>query len=125
MTGAARAVVLVSCTALLYGCSAGQHASSASQQGSEPLYRSLTDHDVRMANQALDQALEHHLSGARVSWHNRGNGHRGSIMPIRSYRARNGGYCRDYREIIALGAEEEQYTATACRDRRGVWQPVN
>lgn len=125
MTCAVCTVLLVSCTALLYGCSAGQHATSASQQGSEPLYRSLTNHDVRMANQALDRALERNLSGARVSWHNRGNGHRGSIMPLRTYRASNGGYCRDYREVVAVGAEKEQYTATACRDLRGVWQPIN
>ena len=130
MTKLAGLLLLSSLTALLGGCGAGQNVAndsgrSASMRSPEPLYRSMTDSDVVLANAALDRALERNLSGSRASWRNRGNGNHGSITPLRTYRANNGGYCRDYREELVVGNDSERYTATACRDARGLWQPIN
>lgn len=123
MTRVARTALLISCTVLLGGCGAGQNV--ASKGSSEPIYRSMTDADVVLANATLDRALESNVSGTRASWRNRGNGNHGSITPLRTYRASNGGFCRDYQEEVVVGSDSELYTATACRDPLGLWQPIN
>lgn len=130
MTSVANAFFLLLCTALLSGCGAGQNVANSDNSGAakrspEPLYRSMTDADVSLANAALDRALESHLSGARASWRNRASGHHGTITPVRTFRLSSGGYCRDYEEELVIGSDSELYTATACRDTSGLWQPIN
>ena len=127
---AVRMGLFILCTALLGGCVGTQNRSDnlglgGAKHSREPIYRLMTDNDVSLANAALDRSLERNLSGKRASWRNRGSGNHGSITPLRTYRASNGGYCRDYEEELVIGSDSELYTATACRDPLGLWQPIN
>lgn len=128
--GMACAISIVLSSILLGACVAGQKVLDsvglrASTSHSQPLYRSMTDKDVLLANAALDRALERNLSGVAAKWRNRGNGNHGSVTPLQTYRASGGGYCREYEEEIVVGPDSEHYLATACRDALGTWQPTN
>jgi surface antigen len=127
-------LIMIACVLALGGCAAGREgarpvhagtAATAPASAPEPLYRQMTDADVTMANAALDRSLERNPSGTPAAWRNRGSGNGGSITPLRTWKTAAGVYCRDYREVVDIGRASEAYTAAACRQTDGLWQPVN
>ncbi len=127
-----RTVLLATlCTSLAGGCAGPESASTTAAANRAagvvpaPLYVSLTDGDVALANATLDRALERNLSGRPATWRNRSSGNGGSITPLRTYRVANGGFCRDYQETVTVGSDEQAFTATACREPSGLWRPVD
>lgn len=103
-------------------------AAEASRAGPRPaeapLYMTMTDEDVRLADSAVQQALEKLPSGARLDWRSALSGNGGSIIPTATFRTVRGYYCRRYRETVSVGGRTDAYTDTACRDDRGRWVPV-
>ena len=114
------------------GCQAGHDLVRSAEQGidslfapDQPLYLEMTQADVKLANAALDRALESNASGTAASWRNRASGNHGQVTPLRSFRRGDGVYCRDYRETVVVGGDSEAWTDTACREGAAYWQPVN
>lgn len=71
----------------------------------------------------VERALETRLSGERIEVRI-GSGGVLAVEPLRTFRATDGRYCREYREVIAMprGGSRVRY-GIACRDRDG-WRPV-
>jgi len=76
----------------------------------------LDARDKRLAAQAAQQAFESNRAGQPDS------GHSGSITPTRTYQLANGQYCREYRQTIVVGGQQNQAYGTACRQPDGTWQ---
>jgi surface antigen len=78
------------------------------------------DQQVREA--ALFQALEKNVSGEAVAWRNPDSGKIGEITPVRTFKNRDGRWCREYTAMEALGGETEIRRAIACRAPEGQWK---
>ena len=82
----------------------------------------LTEEDIRLANATVQNTLEHSLSDRTHLWRNGGSGNSGTITAKRTYRAKEGFYCRVYEETLTVGSRTERYVGTACRDKDGSWK---
>ena len=78
--------------------------------------------DKRMAAQAAQRAFEQNQAGQPTVWQNPDSGNSGSITPTRTYELANGQYCREYRQTIVVGGQQEKASGTACRQSDGSWQ---
>lgn len=78
--------------------------------------------DRQMLERAIAQALETQVSGEAVVWRNPDSGSYGEVSPLRTFKANNGAWCREYRETLVLGGIEETRQGVACRSPSGVWQ---
>jgi len=81
----------------------------------------LDARDKRMATQAAQQAFENNKVGQPSVWNNPDSGNSGSVTPTRTYQLANGQYCREYRQTIMIGNEQQQAYGTACRQPDGTW----
>ena len=85
---------------------------------------------VRAADQqilaaAVTKALETHVSGKPATWRNPESGSYGTIEPVRTFRAANGQWCREYIEtadLVAQSVQAERRRGIACRDPDGQWR---
>jgi surface antigen len=75
-----------------------------------------------MATQAAQQAFERNQAGQPTVWQNPDTGNSGSVTPTRTYQLANGQYCREYRQTIVVGGQQNQAYGTACRQPDGTWQ---
>ena len=81
--------------------------------------------DRQMLAAAVALALETHVSGEPAVWSNPDSGSSGTIKPVRTFRAANGQWCREYTQTADLTTEPIQplhRRAIACRDPDGQWQ---
>lgn len=70
-------------------------------------------------------ALETRVSGKPATWRNPDSGSYGTVEPVRTFRAANGQWCREYIQTADLAAELFQPArrrAIACRDPDGQWR---
>jgi surface antigen len=104
----------VAAALLLSGCAAIMGDQAA-------LYERLTDQDVALAADNLQESLETAPDGATRRWSNAESGHQGAITPTRTYLSANGRYCRDYREDLVIGDQAAGLHHTACRDDDAGW----
>jgi RNA polymerase sigma factor (sigma-70 family) len=79
--------------------------------------------DRQLSAAAFTQALDRQVSGQSVSWHNPDTGSGGSVTPLRTFRAADGRYCREYEQRMTAAGGSELRTGIACRDGRG-WRPT-
>jgi len=79
----------------------------------------LADKQVKEA--ALYEALEKNISGRTVAWENPDSGRSGSITPVRTFKNRQGQWCREYAASEALGNDQDSRRAIACRQPEGIW----
>ncbi len=114
-------------TALIYGISLSillTGCQSTSHRPTLPLYTSLTDEDVRLADNSLQHSLNTLPSNQQGRWHNAISSNSGSITPLRTYKSKTGYYCRDYKEQIRISKRQATYSETACRSSNGNWYPI-
>jgi len=78
-----------------------------------------TDRDV--AHDAAKSALE---TGREMTWSNKESGHRGTIVPGKTYRRADGRLCRDFTHSIELESENDLVHGRACQDKHGDWHIV-
>lgn len=81
----------------------------------------LDNRDKRMAAEAAQKAFESNRTGQASVWNNPDSGHSGSITPTRTYQ-QNGQYCREYKQTISVGGQNENAYGTACRQPDGTWK---
>ena len=86
------------------------------------LGNNLDNQDRGFMRQASQQALEKAPTGRPTSWKNPDSGHGGSITPTQTIQRSDGIYCREYRETITVGDEQQQGFGTACRQPDGSWR---
>ena len=71
---------------------------------------------------ARQEALETKVSGSEVAWRSPDGGGYGTVRPVRTYRGKDGRFCREYRQDTLSGGVRETRLGVACRDSDGVWK---
>lgn len=82
----------------------------------------LDARDKRMASEAAQKAFENNRSGQTSVWKNPDTGNSGTITPTRTTQLANGQYCREYKQTITVGGQQENAYGTACRQADGTWK---
>jgi surface antigen len=86
------------------------------------LYARLSDRDVALASQTLQETLERHQENEPANWANPESGNAGVIWPVDTYLTDTGYFCREYRETVVIAdGERFSYDNTACRNDEGHW----
>jgi len=78
--------------------------------------------DRALLAQIVSDALEQKVSGEEFAWQNPKSGSRISITPVRTFKNKDGTWCREYLEIARFGEEEGRTRSIACRVGEGLWQ---
>lgn len=79
----------------------------------------------RYERDAAYRAFESAPTGHPVEWRDADRGWRGSYTPTRTYRSRQGNYCRGYEQFVYIDGREQRAYGTACRQADGSWRIVN
>lgn len=82
----------------------------------------LDARDKEMAAQAAQKAFADSKTGQPTVWNNPDTGNSGTVTPTRTYQLANGTYCREYKQTITVGGEQQQAYGTACRQPDGTWK---
>ncbi len=89
----------------------------------------IRDADRQMLAATVNLALEKHVSGKPATWFNPDSGSKGTVEPVRTFRAAGGQWCREYIQTADLTADPttgsfqtERRRAIACRSPDGQWQ---
>jgi surface antigen len=104
--------------AFLPATAAAQTLPSA---GQPEIYADLDSGDTKAATELMRRTLENEQSWRVANWKNGTSGRGGSITPVRTFRAENGVYCREYRESVASSKRVVAEIAVACRDSAEGW----
>lgn len=83
-------------------------------------------HEVRLAPDRmalLQKVLETSASGTKVSWDGAAAGSTGTIELIRTFRNKQGRYCREFKEILSAAGGHDTAYEVACRLPKGGWVP--
>lgn len=86
--------------------------------------RSLDQADRFAMERNAQYALEHAPTNTATPWRNPDSGNGGEIVPVETYKAKGGEYCREYRQTVWVGGQEQQAYGTACRQPDGSWQII-
>lgn len=78
--------------------------------------------DKQAKEAALFKALEKNISGQVVAWENPDSGRSGSVTPVRTFKNRQGQWCREYAASEVQGLDRESRRAIACRQPEGIWK---
>ena len=78
----------------------------------------------RYEREAAYRAFESAQSGHAVPWRDPDGYSRGSYTPLRTWRGRDGRYCREYQQTVIIGGREQVAYGTACRQPDGSWRIV-
>lgn len=82
---------------------------------------SLDRADRRAMGENAQYSLEHTKSNETTRWDNPDSKHSGTMTPIRTYQETAGQYCREYRQTVTVGNQEQEAYGTACRQPDGSW----
>lgn len=84
--------------------------------------RTPSTSDASVYERAFLQTLETKPSGVRVAWSNPDQAVRGTIVPVRTWQAKNGQYCREYQATKVRDNITDSETGVACRRDDGTWR---
>jgi len=85
--------------------------------------QSLDRADVVAANNAELSARQAPM-GQSIAWNNPGNGHSGTIIPVRDGTDSSGNYCREFQQNIVVAGQAAAAYGTSCRQPDGSWKIV-
>lgn len=77
-----------------------------------------------LTNQAVQDALEHALSGAAVQVSDSALASTVSITPTRTYRSQTEHWCREFTEELVIDGEKVKRFGLACREDKGGWRRI-
>lgn len=115
-----KSLLIVACLAALLLTACGTTPRQPPAEPPDPLYQLLEDQTRRLAELAMQQALEIHNSGDNHSWQG-ADGSSGTVTPLRTFRILTGHYCRDYGVAVRTRLVQTTATRTACRSEGGEW----
>jgi hypothetical protein len=98
-----------------------QTSELTSYTSAEP---ALPDSALRVRIAGMQQALERKLSGEATPWHDPATGDAGEVLPVRTLRSTQYGWCRDFAESIRSAGRVYALQGTGCRNPSGVWDIV-
>jgi hypothetical protein len=98
-----------------------QHVELIDYTTAEP---ALPDSALRLRVVRIQQALEQDLSGDAVSWNDPATGDDGDVLPVRTVRSEQYGWCRDFTEHIRAAGRAYSLQGTGCRNASGIWDIV-
>lgn len=75
----------------------------------------------REIRRTFQEALENHKSGVPLSWRDKKSGAATTVVPILTYKAASGAFCRTYRQTVTLNGKTRLYPGVACREGRLKW----
>ena len=101
---------------------AADRKDTPSSSNSGEFYADLQPLDVARASEAVQQALEHQPSGGELHWRNEQTGTGGLVRPLRTFKAAEGYFCREFVEAIVTTGQERSAERLACRDKSGRWR---
>jgi len=78
--------------------------------------------DQSYYDNALAVALEDHVSGETVAWINPDSGAQGTITPVRTFKATDNDWCREFRTVLSQDDTSQSQRGIACRTPDGIWQ---
>ncbi len=87
--------------------------------------RSLDRADRIAMGQNAQYSLEYAPSNTTTTWNNPDSGNSGTMTPVRTYEPAPGKYCREYRQTVIIGGQEQDAYGTACRQPDGTWEINN
>jgi surface antigen len=93
----------------------------ASYTSAEPAL-SANAHSLRVAG--IQQALERDVSGQPTTWSDPTTGDAGDVLPLRTVRSAQYGWCRDFTEHIRADGRVYDLQGTGCRGAAGVWDII-
>jgi len=73
---------------------------------------------------AMQAALESLPSGKDASWRDPSSGLAGKVRPVRTFKAGNGRFCREFEEDTASAERFDRDRRLACRDPAGEWVEI-
>jgi surface antigen len=73
---------------------------------------------------AMQAALESLPSGRDASWRDPSSGLAGKVRPVRTFKAGNGRFCREFEEDTASAERFDRNRRLACRDPAGEWVEI-
>jgi surface antigen len=74
---------------------------------------------------ALQLALEKNRTGEGANWSNPDTGHRGTVVPIRTFKGTGGSDCREFQQTATVSGETDIAFGSACRTTDGAWRIVD
>lgn len=86
--------------------------------------RTLDAADKMAMERNAQYALEHAPTNTSTPWRNPDSGNAGELTPVETYQNKSGEYCREYRQTVWVGGEEQQAYGTACRQPDGSWKII-
>jgi len=89
------------------------------------LWHGATPRDRELMERMTQQALERSRSGTVSTWTDPDTGHIGSVVPVETWQASDGSYCREYQQTITIGGQTTEGYGTACRQPDGSWKIVS
>ena len=70
----------------------------------------------------LNRVLEHSPSGQAVDWRSEQYDVSAQLIPIRTFKTANQGYCREFEEIVIINGEREERRGLSCRTGKENWE---
>lgn len=87
--------------------------------------KSMDNQDKLMAERASQKSLETQSAGSKMEWKNPDTGHQGYVMPTRTFKTKEGQYCREFTQEVKIGNNVEKAYGTACRQPDGHWKIIS
>ncbi len=84
--------------------------------------KSLDKRDEELALKAAEQSFERAAVGEPTAWRNPESGNSGSVTSTREFENDLGERCREYREVVTTGGQQQVVTGIACRGADGRWR---
>jgi surface antigen len=109
-------------SALVVGGFAGQELAHRGQQAALRQVGVATPADQQAQDRALSVSLESSVSGTATPWRNPDTGHAGDVMPVRTFKAKNGQFCREFIETSKVFGTDQESGGVACRRADGAWK---
>ncbi len=81
----------------------------------------LSEEAARGFRRAFQEALENKNSGEAASYRDPKTNVAATITPVQTFRATNGKFCRNYKQVITQGAMSKTYAGVACREGKRKW----
>ncbi len=69
-------------------------------------------------------ALENNQTGQASTWNNPDEEKRVTVTPTRTFRSRQGRYCREYQTDVVVNGRSQEAYGTACRQPDGSWKII-
>jgi len=109
-------------SALMVGGFVGHQLAESDQHS---LFQQLgvpTPGDHQTMNKALSVSLESSASGTATPWRNPDTGHAGEVMPVRTFKNKNGQFCREFIDTSSVFGTDRESGGVACRGADGAWK---